>query len=391
MAKEKQEQLSKEDFDLTKAYELYCEYDIDEDTHKAEKKQLEAIAYALPFARTGNNEAKNFIVMIIQKEESNATPEVGKAAMDAFGKFFVNYVRTQCEADLKAKAIDNAAEASLYSNIEQAIDEAFATLSYDIMNYDPTKATLTTWAKPRIKDGITNMIAKSRGRKSKTTIQVDKNVSAVQKSLLEKGITPDARLIAIRSGYSIEQVNKSLSRMQSENQSVSMDAEEFTETNKMPQDFKTPEQQILLKEQAASLSNAWNLLTPLEQQVVSLRNGLDIDAKTGVIYNDNSARDVTNGSYGLSITAIAKELDISEFEVRRAELSGYRKMKNKIKDDGIDREGQKEDSLLKGRNVIFSKNRSDSDIAEIIDDIIEIVDTSYLPGNECLPEEESKF
>jgi len=347
-----------EKYDPALLNELYYE-------NGSEDAQLEAINKAVFYAKRRVFDAQHFIIDIIKNPESCASDYVLDKAQTAFYLFFRNYVRTEVEKFYRARASAYANVNEVYETIQEAMIACWEYILKYIDHYDKDIASLTTYYRSIIRDAIINYEATGNGRKSKTSMMTDKIVSKAQTEMKEAGLKPTSRAIALRTGLTVEQVKISMARLLAENTMSRIDADQGIANRKKQEQFILPEERVLMEEQKAELVESFRHLTTLEKRVYELCNGFRI-------YIDNHEIIETN-SY--SFNEVAKQLNIDVMDVRHLERSAQEKLHNIVaeKMSGTTPK-RKTDTLLKNRNITFSKSQEDDDLLTIIDSITNISD-----------------
>lgn len=382
--------LNKNDFDLDKAVNIFYESLLfDSEDNKQEnliyKKQLESIKYAESYARLGNNDAKRFIISLAQGKEGTvgefATDQIKRDAFNSIQYFFGNYIKTQCINKFTA-ANPNATFGEMEDDVNGAVNSVWIEITNDFQSYDPAIAEFSTWARGRIMGGIQNYIAEKKGRKSKTTLQIDKTVFNANKQLKEEGIiNPSTVLIAQKAGLSVETVKNSLIRMETENKTLSIENmytnnenDGYKELNigetmsPISEDLFSPEKQLMIKERRQTLIDAIHLLSKEEKQVLSLYQGFCFD-------NDEISSSVDNKT--LSISEISELLNLSENKVVNLYSNALNKLKNQIEKENSDvnkKDSNDRDLFLTKRTMLFSNTKEDDDLLLIINSIEDIID-----------------
>ena len=242
-----------------------------------EKNQIESIRYATFFARHGNNEAKNYIVSIIQHPETCASTgkdSVYDLAQTSLYLFFRNYVRKCIETFYAKQIISNS---SRYEKLKEAPNACFVAILANINSYDSEKGQLTTFFKNHILGALNEYEAESRSRQSKQTLAIDSKVSRTQTNMLNKGVVPNTRLVALESNLSVNQVIISQTRIKAENTSISADSEDGRyAAGKVKQTiFESPEKAFLENEEKNELRDMLEILSETERSVLLAVNGLE--------------------------------------------------------------------------------------------------------------------
>lgn len=339
---------------------------------EAENKQISVINTAKFYAIKGVKDAQNFIISIVQQNELAVSQLVINTAKNAIVDFFGYYVNSECAKKVAIRyPTENSGSTFLRDLINDCINESWNEIFNEIHKYDNKIAQFSTWSQARILSGIANAVAFSKGRKSKTTMQTDKKIANAKKELIEEGFeNPNEGQIARKAGQSLEQVKRSLRRMEHENKQVSLD-EDFNdskvdlESNDISEDFMSPEQIILQKEQAKNLIAAWDKLNEIERVVFGSLNGFYVE--DGQLFQNNRIIK--------SIKALSKELNIDENEICMHQQKARRKLQNNYLE--ISNEEKKPDTFLHNRRISFAKSKEDEDMITIInsiEDIIDIVD-----------------
>lgn len=353
------------EFDLSIAENLYY-------TEATESSQIKAIEYAEFFAKRRIYEAQYFIIDVIQNQKTNVSHDVAERARTAFVIFFRNYVRTTVEQFYEGRSASYSNAGEKYEDIQDAMAFCWVYILNDIYKYDHTRANLTTYFEPRIRDAISNFEAKKRFRMSKATMNIDKFVSRAQTELIEHGFTPTDRLVAmyckntLHKDFTMEQIKLSTCRLLAENTMSRIDADDSIAAKKKQSRFIHPEEQIMMKERTSELISAFRTLTEIEKKVYELYHGVII------LIDDN---EIIDSVRQCSYTEIAKQLGIDAIEVRRIEFATKKKLQNIITKQTTDNApAVKKDKLLRNRSLTFSKSPDDDDLAAIIDSITAITD-----------------
>lgn len=377
-----------DEFNFQTAKDIFYEsflFDPDNEVNLIYKKQLEAIKYAEKFARKGNKDAKRFILILAQGKKDTlgefVTKENRRDAYNAVQAFFGNFVKTQCIKKFKISN-PNATYSEMDEDVNGAVNSAWAEIANDFMSYNPDIAEFSTWARGRIIGGIQNYLAEKKGRKSKTTLQIDKRVYNTIEELKDEGVfSPSTALIAQKLGVSTETVKNSLLRMETENTLLSIDSlytrddqDGYKELNigetlsPMSEDLFSPEKQYDLKERRQILSKAIQLLSNEEKYVLELYQG---------IYLDGQGISSTIDEKRLSIIDISKKLNIPENKVVKLYSNALNKMKSFIEretNEDFGRNLEEKDNFLSERTMTFAKSSEDDDLLEIIQSIDDIKD-----------------
>lgn len=330
-----------------------------------EKNQMEAIRYATFFARHGINDAKNYIVSIIQHPEACASTEVHKYAQTSFFLFFRNYVRKSVEAFYEKQLLSGSDKVERYKDAQM---ECFTALLNNINGFDNEKGQLTTYFKNHILGALNTYEANRKGRKSKGTLSVDATVERCRQSLLRRGVQPNARLIALETGLSVNQVLVSLKRLEGENTSISADSEggKYAAGKAEQSLFESPEKAYIANEQKSQINEMLEILTDTERAVLLAMTGLEQIGNT-FIESEHDDDD--------SLLKISKVLGIQSNDVKRIYNDAVQKLRAA---NGIE---NSRDRLLSGRSMTFSKDKRDDIVDEYINDFSEIFDIEkYKPG-----------
>ncbi len=341
------------DFDLGKAQIML--YSLNDKGEVDIKTQREAVRYANFFAKKGSDEAKNFIVSVIQKKKENwIAPETVSIACNSFVLFFRNYVRREIEKHYIRQPI-SATER--FMRVQESVQECFAYIMEHIDRFDPSKGKITTLFNGRILRGITmEYEAKRKGRGSKQTMKIDKIVANAQKDLATAGITPTVRQIAMHTGKNVDVIINSKIRMAAENTMKTIDDPDFNNTGgKTAQSqFVQPERSVINKEETSNLVASIEKLPDIEKTVFLLMEGFQLEDGDLVETDVKNAPDV------------AESLNIKPNEVRHHYNMAQRKLKNMI----TNRKEKPHDKLLSGRFMTF--NTEEKDDTEAIEDIVAI-------------------
>ena len=122
-----------EEFDIKKCQDLYFSFK-DDSSEFDEKNQCEAVRYANYFAKKGDDNAKSFIVSVIQK----GSGEAARIAGNSLNLFLRNYVRHEVERFYARLPISDADRCD---RCPEAIQECFVYICKQIHNYDPVSYT----------------------------------------------------------------------------------------------------------------------------------------------------------------------------------------------------------------------------------------------------------
>ena len=341
-------------FDKKKAEELFNSTGSD-----IKNDQIESIRYATYFARKGNNDAKNFIVSIMQQKDKCVSGYVYNLAQTSFYLFFRNYVRKSVEAFYDKQMLSGSDKADRY---QDAMNECFAMLLGNISTYDSNKGQLTTYFKNYILGALNEWEAHRKSRPSKGTMATDKIVGGMRNKLIAEGISnPSPRLIALKADISVNAVLNSLQRIESENTAISTDSEggQFATGKTEQKLFESPEKAFIHQEEHSYIMDMLDILTETEKAVLLAMNGLEQIGST-LLESEHDDDD--------SIIKIARYLGIKSNDVKRIYTDAIQKIRaaNGIKN--------KKDRLLSGRTMTFAKDKRDDIAAEYIDDLSDIFD-----------------
>ena len=367
--------IKKQDFRIETANELFYQSMLcdPEDTEAIYKAQLKSIKYSEKYAIKGNNDAKRFIIALAQGKEGSlgelALPQIKRDAFNSVQHFFGAYVKSLCVNRFTASN-PNASFDEMKEDVNGAVSSAWIEITKDFSSYDPKRGEFSTWACGRIIGGIQNYIANQRGRKSKTTLQIDKKVFNIVEDLKNEGVLyPSASLVAQKLNMSVETVKNSLLRMENENKMLSIESLYTSETMMpMSEDLFSPEKKALINENRQILLSAVKSLSENERTVLTYYQNINFD--------DEEIS--TNGNdHEISSSEIAEIMGISENKVINLYSNALKKMKNYIeKENGEDyhSENNNEDSFLSKRTMTFSESKEDDDLFIIIDSIEDVYD-----------------
>lgn len=379
--------IKKQDFRIETANELFYQSMLcdPEDLDAIYKAQLKSIEYSEKYAIKGNNDAKRFIIALAQGKEGSlgelSLPQIKRDAFNSIQRFFGAYVKSLCVNRFTASN-PNASFDEMKEDVNGAVSSAWIEITKDFSSYDPEKGEFSTWACGRIIGGIQNYIANERGRKSKTTLQIDKKVFNIVEDFKNEGVLyPSASLVAQKLNMSVETVKNSLLRMENENKMLSIESlytknehDEYTELNigetMMPisEDLFSPEKKALINENRQILLSAVKSLSENERTVLTYYQNINFD--------DEEIS--TNGNdHEISSSEIAEIMDIPENKVINLYSNALKKMKNYIeKENGeyYHSENNNEDSFLSKRTMTFSESKEDDDLFIIIDSIEDVYD-----------------
>ncbi|MGN0291989.1 MAG: sigma-70 family RNA polymerase sigma factor [Lachnospiraceae bacterium] len=379
--------MKKNEFDLDKATGIFYESLLfDEKQEKeAEKKQMEAIRYAEQYARLGNNEAKKFVITLAQGKKGTLgefvlNQYIKSEAFNSICYFFGNYIRTQCIKKFKLSN-PNATYDEMDEDVNGAVSCVWIEIINDFSSYDPEKGEFSTWSQGRILGGIQNYLAEKKGRKSKTSLQIDKVVYNAEKELREEGvISPSAITISKRCGLSIETVKNSLIRKEAENKTYSIENLYTSENNDdyrelnlsipdtaVSEELLSPEKQLALKERTRMLLNAISTLNKDEKDILCKIQGISI-TEDGIFLAANDEK--------MTITEISKESGMQENKIANLYSTALKKMKNYIEkeDEELNKNATNKNNFLSERRMMFSDKTADEDLFLIIDSINKITD-----------------
>lgn len=344
-----------EEFDIKKCQDLYFSFK-DDSSEFDEKKQCEAVRYANYFAKKGDDNAKNFIVSVIQK----GSGEAARIAGNSLNLFLRNYVRHEVERFYARLPISDADRCD---RCPEAIQECFVYICKQIHNYDPSKGKITTFFCSKIIYGIVSEYeAKRRGRKSKQTMKVDKVVSNAYKELVAEGYqNPTIRQLSMKTGKNVEAIMNSRARIVAENTMVAFDSTDPgnpVSLKKNQSTYDNPEEYAERKDHIEALIKKLDSLSDLERELFLASNGLCIE--NGEIVECNTK----------SMAVLSEEYDMKVNEVKHTINTATRKLKNRILMDS-GKEIDKHDKLLSGRKILFINDEKDKE-DDGLDDIIEV-------------------
>ena len=343
--------------------------DNEEHIRQAEENQLKAIKTAELYARKGVKEAQNFIISVIQQEELAVSQNVLETAKNAIVQFFGYYIYSECSKRCTIRyPTESANNSFMKSLVDDCVNESWNEIFNEISKFDCNIAQFSTWSQSRIMSGIANAVAFSKGRRSKTTMQIDKKIANARKELIEEGFeNPNEGQIARKAKQSLEQVKRSLHRMEHENKQVSLD-EDFNDNkidldnNEISEDFLSPEQIMLERERTQNLIYAWNELTKIEQHIFSALNGVYVE--------DNVIQ--SSIEKPPSVKQLSEEMCISESDIYTYQQKALRKLQNNYRE--INQEEKKADMFLHNQRMSFAKSKEDEDMLLIINSIEDIID-----------------
>lgn len=324
-----------------------------------EKNQFEAIKYASYFARRGNNEAKNFVISIIQHPETCVSSEVSNLAKTSFVLFFRNYVRTETGSFYSRQVLESHDKNDRF---QDAMQECMAEIFANINVYDPKKSGApTTYFKRVILGALNNYEAKRKGRVSKGTLPIDAKVSKMETKLKNEGKNANANMIAYYLNVSVTQVLESQARIRGENTAISADSEsgKYAAGIVKQNIYNTPEKNAIAKEKKEELLKLLDVLTDEEKKVLLATEGIEL-VEDEFIESEGEDSD--------TLHRIATRLGLDANKVKEIRNTAIQKIRTA---QGVE---SKTDRLLSGRSIIFSKDHRDEDVAEFLDDITAIFD-----------------
>lgn len=337
-------------------------------TSEDEREQLEAIRYALWFARNNDNDAKNFILMVINNPDLSNDYIVEKAK-DAFALFIASFIRTEITKLYKKNNIHFSSASKEREAVVNAIGVCWEKITKSIHLYNPEKGMITTFLRTRIIDGFTEYESQRRGKPSKQVSIIDSKVAAARKSLEARGVTPTTRLIALelneknpseaeKIGY--QQIIASNDRITGEAGTFSYDDssdDAFYFREKQAQKiFLTPDEYLAKKQIVEDIIKAIHNLDPIEQKIFLMSNGFEIE------------NDLLYESTPYSEAEIAEMLNISTNDV----FKGLQKARDIIKNS---LSNKKEDA--DSEDLIYMDSLEDDNIEDFLSSIVKIDDDNF--------------
>lgn len=356
-------------FDIDKAWSLLqpetCEKEM------RVKSQIESVKYALSFARKGNNEAKNFIITIINNPELSDDKIVVKKAQDAFYLFITAYVRSQLQEYYKMRHIVFDSEEKRIEALEEASQESWIEIMRQLPKYDPSKGAITTFIKMAIFEGFNQYESKRNEKPSKQKMSNDVKIAQAIQALRSKGIPVNPRTVEIEveqmypglvRKIKIPQVLESIARTEAQMTSFSMDeSEDYDDRtnikNKMKQRlFMLPEEAVERAEQTEKLLNAIEQLDHTEQQIFMESLGYETDSSQICMTERKSDEQ------------LAREYDMTASDIFRIKTRARIAIRKELNPE-------KDALILKGRDLKFMDEMKED---TFIDSIIAITEEDFV-------------
>lgn len=361
------------EFDEIKLWELF--QPVEEDSEKRIHSQLEAIRYALWFARNNNNTAKNFIVMVINNPDLSESEVVVEEAKNAFFLFISSFIRTEIEKQYRKHKVHFDTDTQFGEAVREAMQCCWEPIMAGLSSFNPEKGMITTFLRYYIMEGYHSYESKRNYKSSKQILSIDSQIVRAKKALEEKGLDPNPRLIELelkamresnpRSakqrpiGY--QQIIASDERTKGEAACFSADDgsnEAFYFHKQTAQTrFQTPEEAVDTEERNEKIINAIQSLDEISRYIFLSDVGYEIS--DGNIYEGEVK----------TIAQLAEELDLSENEIF--------KKKNKAIDHLRKVLSSKEDDLLKGKELEFYEDKEDNDLFDFVNSIITITEDDF--------------
>ncbi len=342
-------------FDIDKANQLLYTFKTDVDDKSTDynafdtKSQIEAVRYATFFAKQNDNDAKNFIVRVIQMsdrdelESSVDNPNgIGAVAKHAFFLIFRNYIRTTVNKFYNKRTDTDPAKSA---PIDDVLQQVWAYIWTKIGDYDPSISKITTFFNYNVLRGpILDCEAAKKGKANgRHKMRIDKNVFHAVEECKNLNIEPTTSTIAVLTGKSFNEVQESLTRMQIENTAISYDALKNDKNNYKPADeFSSPEQKLIEDERNKELFDNIKALSEEEREMFLLFHGFRY--KDGRLYDEKPLRTYE----------IEERTGINRDKVRQIVNRATRKLKRSyhVKDT-------RGDNLIGGRGLVFDDNNDD--------------------------------
>lgn len=328
-------------FSLTKANYLIKEEKIE--------SNKEAIRYATYFAKNKNNDAKNFIINIINSD--NEFPNViSDMAKTAFWLIFRNYVRVEVEKFYDKQSISLLEKSQ---RIGDAIQQCFIYIFSNLKRYDSEKGRISTFFSSKVLRGsILEYEAQRKGRASKHTMRVDKATVNAIDELEKQGINANSAIIARLINKSVNEVQISKARIHAENTMSNYDS---TLINKegiwgKSTDFDSPEKKYINNENKMEIVKSLEILSNDEREY--LLASLGICYKDGVLEETNPLKPYEiEKSTGVDKNKIQQIINIAIKKLQK-----HYKIKSNTNNE-----------LLSGKGLLFNDDAIDKSLYDIID------------------------
>lgn len=347
-------------FDINKANSLLYTFKTDVDSSSSDfdvfdsKSQIEAIRYATYFAKRNDNDAKNFIIDVIQKADKGQFESdpgsVGDVAKYAFWLIFRNYVRVEIKKFYLHQGIT---EYERSKRMGDALQHCFAYIFEHIDDFNPSIAKINTFFSSIVIRGVVlDWEALRKGRPSKQTMRTDKLTANAIEECKEQGINPSTAVIASLINKSYNEVQTSRARMRAENTMSTYDVPNLNNKGgyATSETFTPPEQKMLEKENTKELIDNLSTLTDQERELLFMHLGITCNGKE--LYD----------AQPLDSTAIEKLTGIDKDTIQRTINMAMKKLKKKYHV-----KAKRGNDLLSGRGLVFEQKEDN-----FLDDIIDI-------------------
>lgn len=339
-------------FDINKANQLFYTFKENSDYELDTESQIESIRYATYYAARNDNDAKNFVISIIQNK--NVDAEVENVAKYAFWLFFRNYVRVEITKFYNKQTI-NDYEKML--RITDALQQCFLYIFEHIDGYNPSIAKINTYFNNQvIRGAVLEWEALRKGRSSKQTMRIDKLIAKAQRECKEMGIEPTNAILANMSGRSFNEVQTALARMNAENTLSTYDTPDVNNKGGASSEtFMSPENKILEAENTKELIQKLNILKKEDREVLLMSLGLIVIDDTLESVQPLSNKDIAT-KMGLSSERIQQIINTS---IRTLQKSYNVK-------------SRRGDNLISGKGLFFESDADDFGDSDSLNDIVDI-------------------
>lgn len=357
------------EFDETKMWELFQPEEQDHEERVV--SQILAIKYALWYARQNNNTAKNFIIMVINNEDLVEDESVTEEAKNAFFLFISSFIRTEIEKLYRSHKVHFENDYKYGEAVREAMQYCWEPIMAGLPTYNPEKGAITTFLRHRIMEGYHSYESKRNQKSSKQMLSIDAQIVRARKSLEEKGMDTNPRLIELElqtinpkmaKNIGYQQIIASDERTKGEANSFSADdySNEALYFNKQATQtrFKTPEEAVELGEKTSRIINALGELDDLSQYIFLADAGYEIAG--GSIYECKSK----------SITTLSDELGLSADEIFKKKAKAIDHLKKSLSNTT-------EDNLLRGKELEFYGDMEDEDLIDFVNSIVTITDDDF--------------
>ena len=338
------------------SYALGLMYQKDASGNIDAKSQEEAVRYANYFAKKNNNDAKNFIIDIVQRSKINdptLVGDTGAIACTSFYLFFRNYIRTEADKYYKRQPISDSERAS---RMADAIQTAFAMIYENIDKYDPTIAKINTFfGKKQILGAFYEFESKRKGYKSKQSMRISQTIIKEANRLESEGIEKNAAIISHLTKQSVNQVNNALQRAKIEQNTGTLNTPDLNNSGGYVSQkvYETPEQKLQKEEQTRELIEHLSVLDERELFVYL--------AYTGVVCTGNRFYEEKPMSY----SEIEAKYGINKDDAKMLYNTAVVKLRG-----SYNKKAHKKEKVISGNCPMFLSGEKDSDL----DDIIEVKD-----------------